>query len=260
MTSILSREDFKTALTNKGQFYHIHHPLHQKMHAGQCSKQQIRAWVANRFYYHACIPQKDAAILANCDDRQVRQEWMQRIVDQDGSTHSDGTPNAGGVEQWLRLGEAVGLTRADLLDETYLLPAVRFAVDAYLNFARTATWQEAVCASLTELFAPNIHQSRLQAWPRHYPWIASAGLRYFQQRLSEARRDVKHGLEVTLQHFTSAAQQTRALNILQFKLDVLWTISDAILLAYDLGHPPYGSVLGNEAVTLAPVVHRNLRT
>ena len=259
MNAPLSKEEFKAKLIEKGQYYHIHHPLHQKMHAGECSKAQIQAWVANRFYYHSCIPQKDAAILANCHDRNVRQEWMQRILDQDGALHSDGTPNAGGVEKWLRLGEAVGLSRADLLNETYLLPAVRFAVDAYVNFARSATWQEAVCSSLTELFAPKIHQSRLDSWPQHYPWIVESGLAYFQKRLSEARRDVEHGLHVTLEYFTTAQQQTKALNILQFKLDVLWTISDALLLAYDLGYPPYGNVIGEETAQQSPVFHRNLK-
>lgn len=252
MTSGLSKDDFRAQLIAKGQFYHIHHPLHKKMHSGECSKKQIQGWVANRFYYHACIPMKDAAIMANCRDRAVRQEWMQRIIDQDGMLNSDGSPSAGGVEKWLQLGEAVGLNREDLLAETYVLPAVRFAVDAYVNFARTASWQEAVCSSLTELFAPNIHQSRLNSWPEHYPWIASSGLEYFQKRLSEARRDVEHGLKVTLDHFVTHEQQQRALNILQFKLDVLWTISDAILMAYELGYAPYGNI------TDEPVYHRNL--
>jgi pyrroloquinoline-quinone synthase len=37
---------------------------------------------------------------------------------------------------------------------------------------------------------------------------------------------------VTLDYFTTRAQQERALEILQFKLDVLWSISDAIEKAY----------------------------
>jgi pyrroloquinoline-quinone synthase len=109
---------------------------------------------------------------------------------------------------------------------------VRFAVDAYVNFARRAPWQEGVCSSLTELFAPEIHKQRLAGWPEHYPWIEQEGLFYFRKRLSEARRDVEHGLAVTLDYFRTREQQERALEILQFKLDVLWTVSDAIALAF----------------------------
>ena len=138
----------------------------------------------------------------------------------------------GGIESWVRLGEAVGLTRDALWSHRHLLPGVRFAVDAYVNFARRAPWQEAVCSSLTEMFAPEIHKQRLANWPTDYPWVASDGLNYFRSRISLAERDVEHGLEVTLRHFKTRAEQMRALEILQFKLDVLWSMSDAIAAAY----------------------------
>ena len=183
--------------------------------------------MANRFYYQISIPVKDAAILANCDDRAVRRNWVQRILDHDG--YGD---DPGGIESWLRLAEAVGLDRAHVESLTEVLPGVRFAVDAYVNFARRAPWPEAVCSSLTELFAPEIHKQRLASWPEHYPWIDRAGLHYFQSRVGLARRDVEFGLAVTLDRFVTRAQQERALQILQFKLDVLWQMNDAMALRY----------------------------
>ena len=101
-----------------------------------------------------------------------------------------------------------------------------------MNFARQVPWQEAVCSSLTEMFAPKIHKDRLANWPVHYGWIDPAGLQYFRSRISLAERDVEHGLQVTLDHFTTRAQQERALEILQFKLDILWAMLDAIDNAY----------------------------
>jgi pyrroloquinoline-quinone synthase len=234
MNAPWSREEFETRLRAKGALYHIHHPFHIAMNTGQCTPEQIRGWVANRFYYQINIPQKDAAILANCDDREVRREWIQRILDHDGRPGEDG-----GIEAWLRLGEACGMTRQELLDQRHLLPGVRFAVDAYRNFARNATWQEAACSSLTELFAPEIHQRRLDNWPQYYPWIEPAGYAYFRKRLGEARRDVEQGLRVTLDHFVTRAQQEHALSILQFKLDILWTMLDAMTMAYVHKTPPY---------------------
>jgi pyrroloquinoline-quinone synthase len=234
-----SKADFESQLRAKGAFYHIHHPLNIAMNSGQCSPEQIRGWVANRFYYQLTIPIKDAAILANCPDREVRRLWIQRILDHDGQVNEQGEISEGGIEAWLRLGEACGLAREEIRDQRHVLPGVRFAVDAYLNFARRASWQEAVCSSLTELFAPNIHQNRLDNWPNHYPWIEPTGYHYFRNRLKEARRDVEHGLAVTLDYFVTREQQERALQILQFKLDVLWSIMDAITMAYVHNTPPY---------------------
>jgi pyrroloquinoline-quinone synthase len=191
------------------------------------TKEQLQCWVANRFYYQIAIPMKDAAILSNCPDKEVRKEWIVRITDHDGV---DG--QVGGIEAWIQLGMAVGLSREDVTSLKYLSPGVKFAVDAYVNFARQRPWQESVCSSLTELFAPHIHQQRISSWPSMYPWIDETGLTYFKKRLTEARRDVEQGLSVTLDYFsTSRDMQLKALDILQFKLDVLWVIADAIMLA-----------------------------
>ncbi len=197
------------------------------MATGAATAAQIRGWVANRFYYQINIPIKDAAILANCPDRAVRRSWVQRILDHDG--YGD---DPGGIESWLRLAEAVGLSRAKTESLDDVVPGVRFAVDAYVNFARRAPWPEAICSSLTELFAPEIHKQRLANWPQHYPWIDPAGLEYFQSRVSLARRDVEFGLGFTLERFDTRALQERALDIVKFKLDVLWQMSDAMSLRY----------------------------
>lgn len=222
-----SREEFEQRLREKGRAYHIHHPFNVMLNSGGAQPEQIRGWVANRFYYQISIPVKDAAILANCDERAVRRNWVQRILDHDGYGE-----DPGGIESWLRLAEAVGLERAHVESLTEVLPGVRFAVDAYVNFARRAPWPDAVCSSLTELFAPEIHKQRLASWPEHYPWIDRAGLHYFQSRVGLARRDVEFGLAVTLDRFVTRAQQERALQILQFKLDVLWQMNDAMALRY----------------------------
>ena len=222
-----TEREFEAELKARGTRYHIHHPFNVMLNTGRATPVQIRGWVANRFYYQISIPIKDAAILANCPDRAVRRSWVQRILDHDG--YGD---DLGGIDSWLRLAEAVGLARAHTESLVDVLPGVRFAVDAYVNFARRAPWQEAVCSSLTELFAPEIHKQRLKSWPEHYPWIEPGGLTYFQSRVSIARRDVEFGLKFTLDHFRTREQQERALQILQFKLDVLWQMNDALALHY----------------------------
>ena len=222
-----SAAEFETQLRKQGAAYHIHHPFNVLLNTGRASPEQIRGWVANRFYYQISIPIKDAAILSNCPDREVRRNWVQRILDHDGQGE-----DAGGIESWLRLGQAVGLERAAVEGLGQVLPGVRFAVDAYVNFARRAPWPEAICSSLTELFAPEIHKQRLANWPQHYPWIDQEGLRYFQSRVSLARRDVEFGLRFTLEHFDTRPLQERALEVLKFKLDVLWQMNDAMAVKY----------------------------
>jgi pyrroloquinoline-quinone synthase len=157
----------------------------------------------------------------------VRRRWIRRILDHDGTTSGEG-----GIEAWLRLGEAVGLTREEVRDQRHLVPGVRFAVDAYVTFARTRPWVEAVASSLTELFAPDLMTERLAAFERFYPWIDRDGLAYFRARLDQAPRDAEHALEVVTEHCRSTEEQARAVAALSFKCDVLWSMLDAIDRAY----------------------------
>jgi len=175
--------------------YHHQHPFHVLMNSGQLGRPAIQLWVANRFYYQAHIPIKDAAILSNCPLREVRRLWLHRIMDHDGIRGDEG-----GIGAWLRLGEACGLSRQSLLSHRHVVPGVRFAVDAYVNFARTRPWPEAVASSLTELFAPDLMAKRLEAFQRFYPWVDASGLDYFAGRLVQAPRDSGEALELTLDH------------------------------------------------------------
>lgn len=226
-----SADDFEARLRERESRYHIHHPFNLRLNRGELAPFQVRGWVANRFYYQSQIPRKDAAVLANCDDRAERRRWIERILDHDGRgdfRHGQ----AGGIEAWCQLATATGLARTDLESMRHVQPGVRFAVDAYVNFARTAPWEEAAISSLTELFAPKIHADRLAGWPSLYPWIATEGLAYFRSRIPLASRDVEHGLEVARRWCTTRERQERAIAILDFKLDILWSMLDAIALAY----------------------------
>jgi pyrroloquinoline-quinone synthase len=193
------------------------------MDAGDLSREELQRWVTNRFYYQKCIPLKDAAILANCPEVEVRREWIRRIIDHDGTT--EGT---GGIDSWLRLGEGLGVGRAALLSEQRVLPGVRYAVDAYVNFARRKPWIEAVASSLTELFGPAAISVRLQALERYYDWIDPAGLEYFRTRLVKAPHDARYALDLTVGRCRTREQQEAAVAALRFKTEMLWAQLDAI--------------------------------
>jgi pyrroloquinoline-quinone synthase len=221
--TVLSGEEFTARLRAQGTRYHNLHPFHQRMDAGELTRDELQRWVANRFYYQRCIPLKDAAIMSNCPEVAIRREWIQRIIDHDGRGD-----DPGGIESWLALGEALGVSREELESERGVLPPVRYAVDAYVNFARSRPWVEAVASSLTELFGPSAIRVRLEALERHYPWIDPAGLEYFRTRLVKAPRDAQYALDLVVERCLTREQQEAAVAALRFKTELLWAQLDAI--------------------------------
>jgi pyrroloquinoline-quinone synthase len=219
----LAPDDFISQLRAQGGRYHNLHPFHRRMDAGELSREELQRWVTNRFYYQKCIPLKDAAIMANCPEVEVRRVWIQRILDHDGTSSE-----RGGIDSWLALGEALGVDRDELVSEGHVLPGVRYAVDAYVTFARRAPWIEAVASSLTELFGPAAIKVRLQALERHYDWIDPAGLAYFRTRLEKAPIDARYALELTVERCRRRDQQDAAVAALRFKTELLWAQLDAI--------------------------------
>ena len=218
-----TEDEFVAALKTQGERYHHLHPFHQRMNSGELTKEELNRWVANRYYYQVIIPQKDAAILSNCPERDIRRAWISRIFDHDGDE-----TERGGIESWFRLGEALGVDPEEMQSERLVLPAVRYACDAYLNFCRQKPWIEAVASSLTELFGPAAIKVRLQGLEEHYPWIDPAGLDYFRARLHLAPRDAQYALDLVVERCRSFESQQKAVAALSFKLDMLWVQLDAI--------------------------------
>jgi pyrroloquinoline-quinone synthase len=226
----LPPEDLAAALRAFNGSYYATHPFHQLMHEGRLTKRQLQGWVANRLAYQRAIPRKDAAILSNCPEPDVRRMWLTRIVDHDGTE-----PGSGGIEMWIRLGEALGVPRDEMDDERHVLPGVRFATEAYVTFCKTKPWIEAVASSLTELFAPDLMRRRIEAFPVHYPWVNLDALAYFKSRLVQAPRDSRQGLELVLGRCTTVDAQRSAFAALAFKIELLWVMIDTIHHAYAEG-------------------------
>ncbi|MCI3906114.1 pyrroloquinoline-quinone synthase PqqC [Streptomyces spectabilis] len=203
--------------------YHDRHPFNVRMHEGDLSPGELRRWIANRFHYQRHIPVKDALILAKFDDPGLRRGWLRRIRDHDGER-----PGDGGIERWLRLGEAAGLGRDELTDASRTLPGVRLAVEGYVNFCRLRPALDAVAASLTELSAPDLMRTRIAAFEKHYPWIDTDGLAYFRGRVEQGGRDGREALGLVRAWARTREQQERAVAALAFKCDVLWALLDAV--------------------------------
>ena len=216
--------------------YHHRHPFHQLMHEGKLTRGQLQAWALNRYYYQSRIPIKDALILSRSDDPAFRRVWRKRIVDHDG----DGV-RPGGIEKWVALARATGLAQEQVTAERGILPAVRYAVDAYLELVSKRSFLEAVASSLTEVFSRDLIAMRLDRLREHYPWL-SGGLDYFDARLTQAPEDAQFALAWVVEHARTRAEQELALAALRAKCDILWAQLDALHFAYVApGWPPPGA-------------------
>jgi pyrroloquinoline-quinone synthase len=210
--------------------YHARHAFHERMHAGELTREELQRWALNRFYYQTRIPIKDAILLSKSDDPAFRRVWLRRIVDHDGAAAGEG-----GLEQWLRLGEALGVARERMLSLEDVLPGVRFACDAYVNLVRERSWLEGVAASLTECFAPDLMSRRIAAFERYYPFIDKSGLQYFRARVPRASRDAEEALRFVVAGATTFALQSACVQALVHKTEVLWHLLDCIAAPSNAG-------------------------
>lgn len=237
---LMTPDELEAALRDIGaRRYHRLHPFHRLLHGGQCTKGQVQAWALNRYYYQASIPIKDAGLIARCDDSAVRREWRSRLVDHDGEG-----PDDGGIARWLRLTDGLGLDSAYVTSLRGLLPATRFAVDAYVRFVREKTLLEAIASSLTELFSPQIIGERVEGMLANYSFVTRETLAYFDKRPPQAKRDSDFALSYCKANARTPEQQQAVLAALEFKCGVLWAMCDALHHAYvDPGHVPPGAFI-----------------
>ena len=241
--TLLSGDELERSLRQIGEErYHHRHPFHHLMRDGRLNRGQVQAWALNRYYYQAQIPVKDASLIARCEDPALRREWRSRLVDHDGDTATDG-----GIARWLTLTTALGLDRDYVVSLKGLLPATRFAVDAYVHFVRERTLLEAVASSLTELFSPQVIGERVEGMLRGYDFVSAEALSYFSKRPPLARRDSEFALDYVKRHARSAQAQQSVLAALEFKCDVLWAMLDALYHAYVAPrHVPIGAFVPQE--------------
>jgi len=236
-SELLTAEELASRLRAVGEErYHHRHPFHLLMHEGKLTRGQLQAWALNRFYYQSQIPVKDALILSRSDDPEFRRKWRKRVVDHDGERAGDG-----GIERWLRLAEATGLDRQRVASAHEVLPATRYAVNAYLELVSHKSFLEAVASSLTEMFSRDLIALRMDKLRQHYPWL-EGGLAYFQARLTQAPDDARFALDWVTKHASTRAEQELAIGALRAKCDILWAQLDALYYSYvNPAWPPPGA-------------------
>ena len=220
----MQRTTFIKKLSSLEHRYHVHHPFDKLLQSGRASKEMLQMWAANRYYYQDTIPRKDAAIISKCSISSVRSIWCKHII-----THD--VDNA--LQEWLMLTRALELDDKDVISRKYLLPGTIFACDAYFTFCKESSWQEGICSSMTHLFAQNIHQLRIDNWPRMYPWLPKEAFTYFMNRTRTLPSEIDASVDLLYEYFGKTEEtMSRALEIMKFKQDVLWSMMDALWIYF----------------------------
>ena len=238
LNKLMTKKEFETCLRKIGETrYHNLHPFHKLLHEGKLNKGQVQAWALNRYYYQCSIPIKDSAVMSRMKEPDLRRIWRKRILDHDGES-----TGSGGIERWYKLTDGLGLDREYVKSTDGILSTTRFAVDAYVNFVENKSLLEGIASSLTEIYAPAIHQERIAGLSKHYEWADDYALAYFKKRINQARKDVEFGREWVINNAISRSDQEAVLNAVKFKTEVLWAQLDALYHSYvDPGNIPPGA-------------------
>jgi len=197
------------------------------LYAGKLTLDQLRGWAINRYYFHGHIPEKEAAIAANCPP-DVRSLWIEKLVEEAGGKGKPSHPDL-----WLRFCKDLGLSEEQVM-KAGVLPAVRMAVDGYLNLARYKPWRVGVAASLTEHLVPKRMEKMIDAFKKYYPFVTEDGMTFFKEHMVA---DVEHG-ELTIglveKYTHTQGDQAEIREGYFYKIDMHRVILDSVYLEYVL--------------------------
>ena len=236
---LMTKTEFEQKLRDIGkERYHDNCKFHHLLHSGKLNKGQVQAWAINRYYYQINISIKDSALMSRIKDPSLRRVWIKRILDHDGRKDDEG-----GIERWYKLTDGLDLNREYVKSTEGILPATRFAVDAYVSFVKEKTLLEGVTSSLTELFAPKIHKERIVGMLENYDFINEITMAYFKKRVDQATDDADFVLNYALNNCSTRKEQESVCEAPKFKTDVLWVMQDALFHSYINGHVPPGAFI-----------------
>jgi pyrroloquinoline-quinone synthase len=210
----------------KARFYD-RHPLHAALDQGRLTRDQLRGWAANTYYYQTRLPLIDALIVAKSEDREFRRAWIKRVHDHDDE--------GGALVLWQRLGEAIGLSRSELAEHELVLPNVQEACDEYVEYIAQAPLLAAVAASLTDQLEPPMLQRRIEAFQVHYAWVPNGALQCFRRRISRAKEDGAAALTFVLGLATKPALEEVCFEGIGKKTELLSRLLDEMTGAYGMG-------------------------
>ena len=153
------------------------HPFEQKLYRGECTPEEIKRWLINRYSFELTMMRKDCLILANSEDHEFRKVWVKRII--------DSQQPGGGLDQWRTMCISAGIAPEDLVNVT---PGAEKACNDYIKNCLTTPWKNIVAGSLSQIRAALNHQKKCETWYTFYPGI---DWDYFKVRKEQAKLDAQ---------------------------------------------------------------------
>lgn len=205
------------------------HPLWLEIADGKLSRTQLQRFAVQFFLQVREFPRAVSAMHANCPFPEVRMELAESVYEEEtGRISGCNLPHP---ELFIRFGEAVGLSRADLVDGQPL-PATRALIDWFELSTKQRSFIEGAAAitlaaegQVPGAFGPMAR--RLQA---HYALSRDAVAFWDIHEMADAEHS-QVGDNIVVRHATDAAIQARVRDALQHSLDAWWQFFDGIQAA-----------------------------
>jgi pyrroloquinoline-quinone synthase len=205
------------------------HPLWLAIADGQLSRDQLKLFAVQFFLQVREFPRAISAMHANCPFSEERMELAESVYEEEtGRISGCNRPHP---EVFIRFGEAVGLSRAAMIDGRPL-PATRALIDWFELSTKQRSFIEAAAAmnlaaegQVVGAFGPMAR--RLQ---ENYGLSREAVEFWDLHELADAEHS-KVGDNIVVRHATDAATQARVCDALQHSLDAWWQFFDGIQAA-----------------------------
>jgi len=213
---------------NKNDHKRPPHPWEALFREGKCTKDQLRGWAKERYYFVKQVPTKEYAILYNCPYPEVRRAWLPKAIEEEGEDVI-GKPGKPHPEYWLKLCEALGLSREFVINSEPLF-GVKFAVDSFAQ-AAFKSWLLGVAVSEGEDTARAMVRD-LEVFRKHYPWVPDDALEFYKLHSGVDMEHAEIRTEILKKYCTTKELQEDCINAQLMKNNMRRVMADAIYMAY----------------------------
>jgi pyrroloquinoline-quinone synthase len=205
------------------------HPLWLEIADGKLGREQLQVFAVQFFLQVREFPRAVSAMHANCPFPEERMELAESVYEEEtGRISGCNLPHP---ELFIRFGEAVGLSRAQLV-EGRPLPATRSLIDWFELSTKQRSFVEAAAAInlAAEGQVPGAFGPMARRLRENYGLSKEAVEFWDVHEIADAEHsDV--GDHIVVRHATDVAMQARVRDALQHSLDAWWQFFDGIQAA-----------------------------
>jgi len=150
----------------------LKHPFYQKWQAGELTLDALRGYACQYYHHVLQFPTYVSGAHANCDDLPDRQELLENLVEEEQGPNNH-------PELWLRFGEALGLTREEIIDSSPL-PETTGLITTYRRLTKNSPFIGGIAALYAyESQVPEVAGTKMAGLKQFYGIDDPQGLKFF---------------------------------------------------------------------------------